>query len=1007
MRFAVLGSMEVRDAGRSVDITAHKQRVLLATLVSRANRPVPTDVLVETLWSGRPPASVRKALGWHLLRLRAALGDPDRIAHHADGYLLRVASDDVDAETFRRLSREGTDVADDDPATASRRFDAALALWRGRAYQDVAEAGVLLDAARQLEELRLTTLERHLDCGIRLGRHADIIAELTALVAENPHRQRFRGQLMLALYRCGRQADALETYQQVRNAPGSGPDPALRRLEQQILAEDPRLDPPETTAVVTAPPTPTPRQLPADLATFTGREAEVDSLLRRTRSCAGRSPGTIVVSALDGMAGIGKTTLAVHVAHRLAPRYPDGQLFIDLHGYSGDIAPVEPADALERMLRALGVAAPDIPDHVDDRAARFRSVLTGKRLLLVLDNAASEAQVRPLLPGGGDNLILVTSRRGLSGIEDAVTLSLDLLDPPDARRLFERAARIVEPTSLQRVLIDDIVAMCGGLPLAVRLAANRVGRTASWSLRELRDRLRQHNHALAMLSAGERSVAAAFRLSYQDLDAAHRRTFRLLSLYPGAEFDRHAAAALAGVEADRVRDQLDELCDAHLLQSPRLGRYRWHDLVRQYAADELAVAADDTSRPVTRLLDCWRHTAYRAANLAYPGVKRYSFDPSVPLFAGPRFDDGASAIDWYDTEVTALHAAVKLAVDRGLDDHAWQLAHSVDAFNHYRGNLVSGLAMNRVALVAARRLADPDALGYALNNIITCQVMLSQFPAAIETCGEALELRRATGDRQGMAAVHNNLGLAHKLLGAFGDAATAFAAAAEHARAAGNTRFEAIAIVNDASVRDLLEQWSQALELLDRARRICARPELERQLARVDYFSGVVYLSLGEPERALEYLHRCRAFAERVGSPLVLCEVLNTIAVCLRGLGRYADALRHHRLATEISDDNDDTTAHARNLIDFGRTLLETGQVDTAIDTLRQARTLTTSVGCGYEAARVAHALADASRAGGDDAEARRFLDTAIEGFTAMGLPIAARLREASPRREPIGDPRG
>ncbi|GAA3013180.1 AfsR/SARP family transcriptional regulator [Actinokineospora diospyrosa] len=567
MDFRVLGPVEAWRAGGRLAIGGSVQRSSLAVLLVNVNRVVPLEYFVDQLTASER-RDARGAVRRRMSRLRAVLDvGATVLAARQGGYVLSVDPESVDLRRFERLVAQARAArAGGDRARAVRLLGDALGLWRGPALTGVVD-GVREAAASHLEEARLQAVEDRAELRIVLGEQESVVTELSGLVVDHPVRERLVGLLMLALSKAGRRAEALAVFTRTRRRLvqelGIEPGETLRQAQREVLSGGP-----PTPVVATGP-----AQLPAAPATFTGRDEELAALLRSTAA----------VTAIDGMAGVGKTALAVHAAHRLAARFPDGQLFVDLHGFTGDRAPVDPGEALEWVLRAIGL--PRIPAAFQERAALWRATVAERRLLLVLDNAAGEAQVRPLLPGGSNCLVLVTSRRRLAGLDDAVALSLPVLPPADAVTLFDRMSdRAAAPA-----LVAEVVELCARLPLAIRVAAARLRHRTTWTVAHLAERLRDERNRLTELAAGDRSVTAAFDVSYAHLDHRQQRMFRLLGLHPGPDLDATAAAALTQV--DDPAGGLEELLDANLLQQHEPGRYRMHDLVRAHAA-RLATRTD-------------------------------------------------------------------------------------------------------------------------------------------------------------------------------------------------------------------------------------------------------------------------------------------------------------------------------------------------------------------------------------------------------------------------------
>lgn len=651
----MLGPLEVAgDAGRPVPVGGPRAGKALATLLLAGGAVVGLDELTDALWDGTPPPTATQ-VHKTIAGLRARL--PGRIDTVGTGYRLRT--DALDLARFTDLAAAGTLPG----------LTAALALWRGPALAGM-DGRTLRAAAARLDDRRLAAVEAAVELRLAAGEEAALAVELPALIAAAPLRETLRRQLMVALYRCGRQADALAEYARTRallaEELGVDPGPDLVRTHRQVLRADPALDRPG----------PAPCTLPYDLPDFAGRGADLDRLLDPART------GAVVISAIDGMAGIGKTALAVHAAHRLAGRYPDGQLFCDLHAHTAGAAPLTPEAALERLLRMLGVPPDAIPEDLDGRAARWRAELAGRRLLVVLDNAAGAAQVRPLLPGSPRSLVLVTSRRRLGVLEGATVLSLDVLPPAEALSLFAAVSGRVPDAAA-----GDVVELCGRLPLAIRIAATRLAHRPEWTVAELAARLRGPGDRLGELTLGDRGVGPAFALSYGQLAPAERRMFRLLGLHPGTDFDAWSAAALAGTTPDRARALLEALVDAHLLRPYGAGRYTFHDLLRSYARGVAPRAGAGR-----RLPGYFLAAAARATDLISPA--RFAPVVAEPPRHLPPLSDVDGALAWLAAEHHTL-VAVALAGDD------WQPAAVLRAYFEHRGHFADWRATSEHALATA------------------------------------------------------------------------------------------------------------------------------------------------------------------------------------------------------------------------------------------------------------------------------------------------------------------
>lgn len=607
--FRVLGPVEVLYDGRSLPVAAHKQRVLLATLLLRANRAVPVEQLAARVWHDDADLTgrTRATLQTYLMRLRQRLAPLDVIRTTDSGYLIKVEPELVDVERFRRAAESGrAALAGGDLEAASSAFSVALGEWRGSALSNVDSERVRLDELPGLLEEKSLAQEQWVDARLALGEHADVLAELTLLAKEHPLRERLWASLMLALCRCGRRVEALDTYQRLRKRLleelGVSPSRQLQDLYQRILASDPELDlaagrrPARLTLGRRLPPRP-PRQLPLDVVGFTGRDRELrelDGLL--ADSDADVTAARTSITTVDGSPGVGKTALAVRWAHRVADHFPDGQLYLDLGGYGPD-EPIAPARALETLLLGLGVPAERIPPDQDARSALFRSELADRRLLVVLDNARNAGQVRPLLPGSGRAVVLVTSRsqlRGLTVLHGAPRITVEELTSSAAMDLL---AGLIGPERVEAEpdAARSLVRLSARLPLALRILAERIARVPAIPLIRLAEELRGHDARLAGFDPVDQdgeaaaSLRTAFDRSYATLSPSAARLFRLLGLHPARDISVSAAAALAGVRTGEAAGLLDALAAAHLVEQHRFGWYTSHDLLRAYAAEKAEI----------------------------------------------------------------------------------------------------------------------------------------------------------------------------------------------------------------------------------------------------------------------------------------------------------------------------------------------------------------------------------------------------------------------------------
>ncbi|MFF4615207.1 AfsR/SARP family transcriptional regulator [Nonomuraea jabiensis] len=796
-RFGILGPLEVLRDGRPISLPAAKQRIVLATLLLRANQNVSPDELIERVWAEAVPRNARNALYTHVARLRRTLGeDPGGDGSHRlirtsdDGYVIDLPPQALDLSRFRELvARAG---AGTDAAGEADLLGRALALWRGPVLAGVPSESLQRDEVPLVVEERLRVVDRWFQLGLRLGRDDEMVKVLKEATAEHPFHERLWAQLLVALHRSGRRAEALETYRSVvallRDELGVGPGQELVRLHSAILADDPEparvLDdghlppssrpsveehlPPSSRRPVeehlppsSRPPVEEhdpsaspvrPQQLPSDLASFTGRRGELaalDALLDREDAHA--SP-PIVIAAISGMGGVGKTALAVHWAHSVADRFPDGVLHLNLRGF-GPGPPVEPHAALELLLNALGVVGQRVPAETDARSALLRSVLAGRRVLMLLDNARDAAQVRPLLPGSR-SFVLVTSRnqmRGLAVREGARPLVLGRFSPGESTALL---AAILGPERIgaEPWAAAELARSCVHLPLALTIAAEHATYRPGSPLHTLAEEVRAQRTRLDALDASddhEASVRAVLSWSYLALEPPAARLFRLLSLHPGPDVGAGAAAALAGVPVAEARRLLDVLADRSLLERPGRERHRFHDLLHAYAAEQSALAdgAAERAAAVRRVLNWYLHTASRAADLVEPTRRRFPDVIDRAPAEPPALEGPESALMWVEEERAGLVAAVALSAEHGWDDFTWRLAHALWRFFLIRGHVRDWIDTHLRALDAARDTGDPRVLAETMKNLGFAYWRAGHLSEALDHHGRALAISREIGDR--------------------------------------------------------------------------------------------------------------------------------------------------------------------------------------------------------------------------------------------------------------------
>jgi DNA-binding SARP family transcriptional activator/tetratricopeptide (TPR) repeat protein len=930
MRFRILGPLEVWDGSRRVPVGGPQQRALLALLLLNANRVAPVDQLVAYLWGERPPATARGLLQGCVAQLRRALpaGAVDRpLVTRPPGYLLRVEPGELDLDRFEELvAAAGKTAVAGSPSAleaAAAQLSEALELWRGPPLGDV-ELAACQARATVLEERRLGVLERRVDLDLRLGRQAGLVGELRAQVRAHPLRERLWAQLMLALYGTDRQAEALAVYRELRGTLvdelGIEPTATLRRLERAVLAGDDALasylaDRGEARPPAPEPATPvpvTPAQLPAAVTAFTGRDehlGRLDELLEER----GTAVPIVVVS---GTAGVGKTALAVHWAHRARDRFDGGQLYVNLRGYA-PAPPLRPVDVLAGFLPALGVPAEQVPADPEQAAALYRTRMADRRALVVLDNARDVDQVRPLLPGSPGCLVLVTSRDTLAGLvarDGARPLALDVLAPGEARALLDQVLGPAR-TAAEPAATAELARRCGLLPLALRIAAAHLTsnprRTVADQVKALSggDRLAE----LAVAGDDQSAVRAAFALSYAALTPAARRLFRLLGLVPGPDVTAPAATALAGAGAAGL---LERLAGAHLLGRSGVDRFAFHDLLRLYAIERAGAeeTAADRAAALARLHDWYLATADAAARRLYPDKPRLPL-PRLP--AVPAFDDHAAAVRWLDAERPNLVAAVRQAGERGQRPVAWLLADVLRGYLWLRMDTVDWLALAETALAAASAAGSEPGRAAAYLSLADVHRCLGRYDQAIEHYSRAAELCERAGWSAGQAAVLGNLGNAYFWLGRLDEAAGHYRRALALARRDGLLPSQAVRLGNLGLVywllgrlQDAADQHQQALDL---HRRLGDHANEAVDLANL----GETWHGLGDLDRAIELATAALEIHHEVGDQRTEAETLTVLAAAHRDAGRHQQALELARTAVAQARDAGDLPfeASARNTL--------------------------------------------------------------------------------------------
>ena len=795
VRFRILGGVEASIDGRLVDLGPRQQQCVLVALLVNANRPVSGDELIERAWGESPPPRARNTLYTYLSRLRQALSGTDEVTllRKPAGYQLLVDEQAVDLHVFRSLTAQAR--ASNDRDTAARLIRQALDLWRGEALPGL-DTPWLHGIRATLSKDRLAAELEYTDLALAAGRHADLLATLASQTEQRPLDERLAGQFMLALYRSGRQADALTLFQRTQTRLGDElgirPSEPLRRLYQQMLTADPALaaprpaprasrsEPgPQRQAPVVQ--TPAPRQLPAAPRSFAGRTAEIELLSAAIDGHQDGAGGTVVISAIGGAGGVGKTSLALHWAHQNAHRFPDGQLFVNLRGFDPSGEPRTAESAIRILLAALGVEPNAVPVDLDAQVGLYRSLVADKRMLIVLDNAADAEQVSPLLPGSASCTVLVTSRDRLTSLVNthgAQPLPLDVLSEAEARALLASrlgAARVAaEPAA-----VTELLAGCAGLPLALSIVIGRAQEHPEFPLATLAAELRERTNRLGALDEDiDNGVRAVLSWSFVALTDEQARVFALLGLSVGPDISLSAVAGLTGMRGSQLRPVLRQLERVSLVQQPLPGRYRMHDLIRLYAGEQAAALPPERrAEALGRLVNFYAYTALAGDRLIAPHREQVPIGSPVAGSQPETPVNTTSATNWFDTEYWCLRGAQTVAMEQGWHRLAWLLAWALTNFHGRRGHPRDDLAVCLIGLAAAEKLGDQRTLGLAHRTLGYAYALNARHDEAARQFSIALDVQEREGDQQGLVRTHHSFALA---LERVGDDASAL----EHAKRA-------------------------------------------------------------------------------------------------------------------------------------------------------------------------------------------------------------------------------
>ncbi|MFG2056289.1 BTAD domain-containing putative transcriptional regulator [Micromonospora sp. NPDC048930] len=998
----LLGALEAWCGPAQVPLGTPKQQLVMAMLAAHAGRVVTTESLIDELWPEEPPRSAMANVRTYAANLRRAFDKHagPNLSRLSGGYRLELTEDSVDLPRFERLATAAeTAWARDEIDTVDRLLTRIEPLWRGSLLAGLPLGPVLAARRAAVEEQRLSVIELRAKLDLRVGRTRSAIAFLTDHVVVHPYREQAHALLVRAYYADGDAGGALSALSRAEGALmeqlGIEPGAELRSLRHRIMNREPVdrfLEEPAYPADAPAPASPARRtealartagnHLPRLVANFVGRRRLTERLMAETAAAEEhQSP----VRVVDGMAGSGKTAFAVHLAQQLADRHPDAQLFIDLRGHSGGV-PVDPADALTVLLRQLGVPAGRIPTDRVLRAELWQRELRGRRTVIVLDNAVSSEQVQPLLPAAPGSVVLVTSRRRLSADDIGPPVPLPALTPEEAVQLLARTAgegRVrQEPAAAA-----EVVRRCGYLPLAIRLAGGRLLHRPTWRVADLARRLSDGRTVLRQLAVEQQTVASAFTASYEPLAEPVRRLFRLLSVHPGIHLDAPMAAALADLPLDVIETMLDDLLDQHLLEEVEPGRYRLHDLMRQYSAELSRDPHEvrDREEAAGRLLD---HVLHEVVGRAQ-ALEQLALGGQLRLGPARRPDllghSDPADVEWLERERSNLLALISFAEQESHHGYGWRIARAMWRFCYIRGYFDDIIVTHRTGLVAAEKGGDQAAQAVMHNYLASAYTRTGSYLDSLRHLEAAVSISRDLGDQFNEHRYRANLVVVHMLTGDL-SRSVSLGRQLLRERPGGAAVESSLALANLGLALTVMGRYEEALHAhrlhLFLARCRGSRYDISSAFGHI----AAVENRLGHFTKAVRLITASLRLRDRTGHRFGETEARNDLGIAYRHLGRLDAAREQHELALDLAVDSGERHVQAAVWNDLGITLALAGQADDAMAAHRRALELATRIAHPYEQGRALVALAD--HLGDDEREqARRYRQRALAIFRRMGAP--------------------
>ncbi|WSA17512.1 tetratricopeptide repeat protein [Streptosporangium subroseum] len=1005
----------------------------MAILLMTPGKPVPVESLIRKLWDEDPPDRARDRLYSHIARLRGRLHGTDdgvRLRHGSGAYVLETDPENIDYHRFRTLRAQARAATESgDTKNAFRLYREAGQLWRGEPLSGLSGLWAVQTRQKLEDELLGSTVDR-IELELLRGGHADLMSELYDLINRFQFNEKLVELLMLALYRSGRQTEALGAYRQARrrlvDELGAEPGPGLQALHQRILQGDLALLPESRHDSQKIQKDVPPNNLPGDIYTFTGRTMELDQLIsERARE------DVVTVLAIDGMAGVGKTALAVHLAHRLADEYPDGSLYLNLYGHDARRESMDPATALDRLLRILGVPVSRIPNSLDERAAVWRTELTHRRMLIVLDDAIGHDQISHLLPGAPGCLVMVTSRRRLAGLDDVRSLSLDVLPPEDGAALFGRV--VGAQRTLQADDVALVVRLCGYLPLAIQLVGNRFRHRPAWDVADLAGLLGRADRRLIEIRAENREITAAFELSFHCLDENQQQAFWRLGLHPGADLTSESASALLEFSQADAEKFLDDLLDYHLIAEPRRGRYRFHDLIREYA--RLLSGQEPESRRAEvfqRILDHYLLLADTADRLLYPHRTRSLIEVSGLPHLRSGIGTADQALAWMNAEMDNLLLAARYAANHGWMKHTVLFAHvlsrHLDMWGHWAeggdlhthavavgreagdqpgtaraladlsvvrwrtGQYDEALRLATEALVIQRALNDEWAIADLLDHSGLVHWHRSEFDLALGYFEQALHLRREIADRHGQADSLNHIAIVHWHRGNYTEAAQRLREAFTLYQQDGDRRGQQVTLNNIGDIEIRLGNYAAALGHYEESASF--NPHMGPQNEAI-WLNNVAnaYQHMDRHADALECYRKALKAYRDIGDRRCEADALNNIGSCYARMGKNGEALIHHHQALNISIEISERYEESRALFNIGTLNRRANRYEAALVYYEKALHLTRAIGDVYQEARTLDEMGVTLACTGEEGRARESWRLALGLYEPLGVREAEAVR--------------